>query len=210
LSVFRSFAPVVLAPSLAWLYFEFQYGKLGTHLFLNGFRADGADAFFRLMTRGGEAVAIVPVFVLLAVFVSWRSALAVGLSSILVLIAVGILKQLIFPDSLRPTGLIDSEALHLVEGVNMHKNHSFPSGHTMAAYAWTLSALFFLRAPLFSVLLPLMALAIGLSRIYLSQHFLVDVAAGAWLGSLIGWGTTRWVSGWSAAWLDRKIRAMST
>ncbi len=205
LRVALSFAPALLVPSIAWTALEIRHGKLGGHLYLNGFRSEAADFFFALATHGGEAVVIVPVFVLLALFASWRAAWAVGLSSVFVLIAAGILKQLVFVDSLRPTGLIDPEALHLVEGVRMHKNHSFPSGHTMAAYAWTLAALSFLKHGFFAWLLPFTALVVGLSRVYLSQHFLVDVAVGAWIGSLIGWATARWVVSWKAVWLDRKL-----
>ena len=64
---------------------------------------------------------------------------------------------------------------------------SFPSGHTMTAFA--ISTAFCLFYP---TLLPGMlfcALSIATSRILLGMHFLSDVAAGAAIGGLLGYGS---------------------
>lgn len=63
--------------------------------------------------------------------------------------------------------------------------YSFPSGHTIAAFAIT-TALGLFYPSLFSVLLPC-AVLIGISRIVLGMHFLSDVLAGALMGSLLGY-----------------------
>ncbi len=62
---------------------------------------------------------------------------------------------------------------------------SFPSGHTITAFAMAISVSAF-----YPVLLPLMlfvALSIGISRIVLGMHFLSDVVAGAALGTMLGY-----------------------
>lgn len=62
---------------------------------------------------------------------------------------------------------------------------SFPSGHTMTAFAVTVSMSLF-----YPVLWPgmlLCACSIGTSRVLLGMHFLSDVLAGALLGSGIGY-----------------------
>lgn len=61
---------------------------------------------------------------------------------------------------------------------------SFPSGHTMTAFAVTVSMSLFYPA-LWPGLL-LCACSIGASRILLGMHFLSDVLAGAFLGSAMG------------------------
>lgn len=62
---------------------------------------------------------------------------------------------------------------------------SFPSGHTMTAFAVALPlALFY---PTLSVGLFFCALSIALSRILLGMHFLSDVLAGALIGSGLGY-----------------------
>jgi undecaprenyl-diphosphatase len=59
-------------------------------------------------------------------------------------------------------------------------SYSFPSGHTCTAFciAFTLSEVFTSFAPLFYV----MAMLVGLSRIYLGMHYPTDVLIGGILG----------------------------
>lgn len=61
---------------------------------------------------------------------------------------------------------------------------SFPSGHTMTAFsAWSSLAL---AMPALTIPFMLIAITIGLSRIFLGLHYPTDVLAGAVLGSGIG------------------------
>ncbi len=62
--------------------------------------------------------------------------------------------------------------------------YSFPSGHTITAFAITASVGHF-YSTLFCVLLPC-AVLIAISRIVLGMHFLSDVLAGAVIGSFLG------------------------
>lgn len=63
---------------------------------------------------------------------------------------------------------------------------SFPSGHTITAFAITVPLSLFY--PSLAAALLFCAVSIGASRILLGMHFLSDVVAGAVLGSLIGYG----------------------
>lgn len=84
------------------------------------------------------------------------------------------------------------ENLSFVEGVYVNAGAtSLPSGHTMAAFA-LFGFLSFLaqKKPLTGTLLFALALAVGVSRMYLVQHFLKDVLFGAALGlalAIIAW-----------------------
>lgn len=62
--------------------------------------------------------------------------------------------------------------------------YSFPSGHTMVAFAVILPLSYFYPELLWTLLF--CALSIAASRIVLGMHFLTDVIAGAVLGSLLG------------------------
>jgi undecaprenyl-diphosphatase len=71
---------------------------------------------------------------------------------------------------------------------------SFPSGHTLTAFAAAAAVSSFhprFRWPLFAL-----AGLVGLSRIYLGVHFWLDVAAGAALGVAVGL---------SAAWAAHRV-----
>jgi undecaprenyl-diphosphatase len=62
---------------------------------------------------------------------------------------------------------------------------SFPSGHTITAFAVAISLGAFYPALLASLLF--CAISIAASRILLGMHFLTDVVAGAGLGGLLGY-----------------------
>jgi undecaprenyl-diphosphatase len=62
---------------------------------------------------------------------------------------------------------------------------SFPSGHTITAFAMASSLSTFYPALLSGLLF--CAVSIALSRILLGMHFLTDVLAGAALGAGLGW-----------------------
>ena len=68
--------------------------------------------------------------------------------------------------------------LHLVKGVDVHSYGSFPSGHTGTAFTFALLIALLIPSATVSITCILIALIIGYSRIYLSQHYPVDVAAG--------------------------------
>ena len=74
-----------------------------------------------------------------------------------------------------------------VPGVVLHSGHSsYPSGHTMSAFS-----LFFTLALLwptkkwFGVFCVVLGILVGVSRIYLGQHFLSDVVSGSMVGTYL-------------------------
>lgn len=62
---------------------------------------------------------------------------------------------------------------------------SFPSGHTMTAFAVAIPLMLFY--PTLTIGLLFCALSIALSRILLGMHFLSDVLAGALIGTALGY-----------------------
>jgi len=69
---------------------------------------------------------------------------------------------------------------------------SFPSGHSITAFAVATSLA--LSYPALMAVLLFCALSVAVSRIVLGMHFLSDVLVGALLGTLLGYGAFYFVS----------------
>ena len=145
------------------------------------------NVFFKYGTRMGEEM----VYILLAIlglFIRFRYTLWILLTGVLVS-ALSYLSKTYFQHprpSLYFKKLKIFDQLNLIEGVELHSGGtSFPSGHTMSAFAlYGLLALLLPYKKGVGVFLFLMAFMVGFSRIYLVQHFLKDI----YLGSLMGIG----------------------
>ena len=75
--------------------------------------------------------------------------------------------------------------------------HSFPSGHTVTAFSMGVIFTYWSNNRALGPLLLLIAVMVGYSRMYLSEHFFEDVTAGSVMGVLI---TLIWIY-----WLDNKV-----
>lgn len=67
-------------------------------------------------------------------------------------------------------------------GINL-KDYSFPSGH--AAASFSIATTLALNVPRLTVIVFLVAIVVGISRIYLGVHYPTDVAAGIVIGFAI-------------------------
>ena len=104
---------------------------------------------------------------------------AAGLSSALSLLLFSRLKRL--TGRLRPCQI----APHCWATLLPPDQFSFPSGHTMTAFAVAIPLSLFY--PTLSIGLLFCALSIAMSRILLGMHFLSDVVAGALIGTGLGY-----------------------
>lgn len=185
------------------------YGKGPSHLWVNQWNSAGADIFFKYITHLGDG-AIFPVVIIVLAFVKFRWALYELLAALMTLLFVFIAKQLIFNGMPRPTKYFENiEPLHLVEGVKMHAWNSFPSGHTITAFAIFMILVLIVKSNYLKFLFTLIAILAGFSRVYLSQHFLGDVFTGAIIGSLIAViscsATDRLGVFFKASWMDSNL-----
>ncbi len=158
--------------------------RFSLHLAMNGHHTALLDVVFRYGTHLCDTP--VPIIVALLMLArDLRSFLLVGLSAGLSAVVAQLIKHGLAAHMDRPTMFLDlMPGLPLVTGVEHLQHNSFPSGHTTAAYSTLLAVAVLVgrRAPAF--LFALLAAFIGLSRIYLSQHFTEDVLAGAVIGTL--------------------------
>jgi membrane-associated phospholipid phosphatase len=151
-------------------------------VWLNQFGNDFLDLFFIFWTYLGDGV----VFGLLIVFFFFRSyffLLVTLLTVVIQTIFVQGLKLLVFPDLDRPKLFFENfMELRQIVGIDIHAYHAFPSGHTATAFSTALILSFFLSNKKWSLLLILVAIGVGLSRMYLLQHFFVDIYFGSFFG----------------------------
>ncbi len=84
----------------------------------------------------------------------------------------------------------------LVPLVNEADPNSFPSGHTCAAFAAAVSWWKTLPRRWMGVLALVLALLMGLSRLYVGVHYPSDVLMGAVVGCLCAWAACRLLRGW--------------
>ncbi|MGC8802879.1 MAG: phosphatase PAP2 family protein, partial [Bacteroidales bacterium] len=111
----------------------------------------------------------------------------------------------------RPVKYFEKMAdLHLVEGVKLLTSHSFPSGHAASAFALCLSLAIILKKCGWQVLMFLLALVIAYSRVYLSQHFMVDIWVGSAIGILVGAFYWYYESKLQWHWLDDSLLRRKT
>ncbi len=145
------------------------------------------DQIFLWITRCAEEP-VYAVIALTCLFIRFRYTILVALAGILSLLISSVLKSLF---ALPRPGYVywvenDRDIISYVPGYPANEAmSSFPSGHTMSAFAlYGLIALLLYNKkwglPLF-----ILALLIGISRIVLTQHFLQDVYFGAFLGVLL-------------------------
>lgn len=175
------FLPTLIFVILGGIFLSL-YSKADIHLLINGWHAPWADAFFSIITNFGEGY-IFLFAIPMAMFNSKRSGIQIAITAMLVLLLTGLFKQLLFQGEPRPAMYFkDLAELRLVPGQKMNMWNSFPSGHTMAAFAFYASLAFYSRKRLVVFILFVTAFLVGYSRMYLSQHFLVDVIFGAILG----------------------------
>ncbi|MCQ2960507.1 MAG: phosphatase PAP2 family protein [Bacteroidales bacterium] len=120
-------------------------------------------------------------------FVSRRKVLLLIIIGLLCGIVTMLLKDYIVGNIPRPTKLLPLQSYkHILKDVDVYKeNYSFPSGHTMLAFSVMSLLASFSKKKIWTIVFFVIALTAGFSRIYLLQHFLVDVYVGACIGVML-------------------------
>jgi len=157
-------------------------------LYFNENRSYWGNLFFKYGTRLGEEWAFITLLILF-LFIRFRYALLIPLTGFMVMLISFFSKNFFLHP--RPSeyykNLGTLNDINVVEGVHLVKGlSSFPSGHTMAGFAlFSVTAFLLNQKKGIAFILFLCALVVGISRVYLVQHFLKDVYLGAIMGVLI-------------------------
>jgi membrane-associated phospholipid phosphatase len=154
-----------------------------------GVQSDFTEDVVRLLNRlgGGMNPVMVVLFFLIAGIAyrerRWVSyAIAMGLAGL----GAGILAQIVKQLAGRARPELWLGPVHYAPG----SSTSFPSGHTVGAFALGGVLLFGSRSPLLRILALLLATGIALSRILAFRHWPSDVTASAVIGLVMAWVAT--------------------
>lgn len=158
------------------------YSKGELELTINKYHHPFFDSFFSLVTHLGDGIILVIPLVILLFYKSCHLVLLILASAFhLGLVHAG--KKWLFQGMPRPAEFFKDISFYEVPGVTLHHWGSFPSGHT--ATAFMLASFIYLVLPkkfrLHSLVMGI-AFSVGFSRVYLMQHFFVDIWAGALIG----------------------------
>ncbi len=199
-----TFIPILIS-ILFGMFFLISYSKDEIHLYINSHHSNWADIAFQYITHAGDGLVFLFVFLISLAF-ERRYSLAVIISALSTLFITALAKQVIFQGAPRPLKyFIDKNIdLRLIEGLDVHMINSFPSGHTTAAFACLGLLSLMTSRTWMKLALILLAIAVAYSRMYLSQHFLEDVFAGAIIGTLIASLSYFYVKGIQKIWFSKK------
>ena len=182
----KIFLSLYLLFLIVGLYLISRYEKGHEILVFNSLHSPFFDILFRYITQLAEAPMLFLIIVV-AIRFSYGKGMLMALNTLLVFAITGIMKNLIFADHVRPSVFFEGKAqLNFVQGVEIYRYHSFPSGHTSSAFALFFMLSILVKNKNWSPLFFLFALLVGISRVYLLEHFFHDV----YVGSIVGMVTT--------------------
>jgi membrane-associated phospholipid phosphatase len=160
-------------------------GKAASFVSLNKYHPFILNVFFINYTFMGDGIFALCLVALLLYFKKRQQALAMLYAFLISGIAVQIIKNLV--SAPRPKLFFEAgQYLHFIDGVSMANNSSFPSGHTATAFGIATVLVLILKNKTWQPHILIAAVLAGYSRIYLAQHFLLDVMIGAVIGSASG------------------------
>ena len=123
---------------LAVIVFSFLLveGKDNSFLAINRSYNSAFDLLFRFYTYLGDGLIWIPLFIYALVYKK-RFWIAIIASIIICTLLTQLFKRVVFPHEYRPM-IILGEKIRMVQGVEMMRNNSFPSGHTSTAFTLAL------------------------------------------------------------------------
>lgn len=162
---------LALPKSESFIFFQLPHNSASTH-------------FANVFTELGNGLTLALIAIGIAIFkkLKWGIILFLGFS--ISGIGVQVVKRTVFKEEARPVAWFENKQIDLEvpEHINPRRRFSFPSGHsTTAAVLFTFLA-FRMNKRWGQIVLSILLFSVAYSRIYLFQHFPVDVLAGIGIG----------------------------
>jgi membrane-associated phospholipid phosphatase len=185
----------------ACLIIKLTYSREVIYFAVNSRNSAWADYIAPYITDIGNGWTIIILAVIWSLF-NLRGAFLIATSYGITSILVQIVKRIV--DAPRPKLYFYDQLshIHFVKGMYVDTFDSFPSGHSVTAFSAAVAITYLCKNKSWAVLLLLIAVMVGCSRMYLSEHFFEDVVAGSIMGVVV---TVFWIT-----WLDNKKFLHST
>jgi membrane-associated phospholipid phosphatase len=154
------------------------FGRIPVFQFLNTDGGAFMDQFFKLATLGAEGWVWIPYLSVVVVLFKKDFKLII-LNFLLSTLITQVPKNFIWDKVSRPIASgMPLDEIHTVPGVVMHSWNSFPSGHTATAFTLFLLTVYLFPRKWVFVIGALYAIVCAYSRVYLGQHFPMDLGGG--------------------------------
>jgi len=170
----------LLSISLAISLFSMSmlWGKNEAFLYLNANLGLLADKVFEYSGYLAEGWIWIPYFIVLVGLFKKDTAFIL-INFLVSTLLTQFSKIYIFGTALRPMASgLDATLIHTVPSVEIHSLNSFPSGHTATAFTLFLLTTYLFPNKYVFVIFLIYAFACSYSRVYLAQHFPLDLAGG--------------------------------
>ena len=176
----------LLSLSLALSLFTMSlvWGKNEAFLYLNANLGLFTDKVFEYSSYLAEGWIWIPYFIVLVGLYKKDKAFIL-MNFLISTLLTQFAKNFIFTTAMRPMASgLDATQIHTVPGVEIHTFNSFPSGHTATAFTlFILTTYLFPNKYVLSIGI-VYAIVCGYSRVYLAQHFPLDLAGGIFVALL--------------------------
>jgi membrane-associated phospholipid phosphatase len=191
----RPFFILYLIVLCACLIIKLLYTREQIFFAVNGWNSSWGDYMEPYMTDLGDGVTAVILSLIFLLF-SYRKFLLLASSYLITGFVAQVIKY--FADAPRPSLYFKGhwDNVHTIKGIEILTYNSFPSGHTTSAFSAAVVLTYLATKQGWGIPALLMAILIGYSRMYLTQHFFEDVIGGSVIGVIV---TVFWI-----AWLENK------
>jgi membrane-associated phospholipid phosphatase len=162
---------------------------------VNGINNPYIDFLAPFVTDLGNGWTAVAIAAIMTLF-SYRKALIVATVFAVTSLSAQVIKYIF--DAPRPKLYFREQLsrIHFVKAVDILSYHSFPSGHTVTAFSLAVVFTYWSKNKVWGPIFLLVAICVGYSRMYLSEHFFEDVVPGSVIGFVL---TVFWLY-----WFDNK------
>ncbi|WP_461642845.1 phosphatase PAP2 family protein [Labilibaculum euxinus] len=159
----------------------FVFSDIEFSILINKYSDPFLDHFFNAITQLGLG-ALLAVLAVVLLFIRYYYAILCAGILLVSGIVTFVFKKILFADAMRPLFFLYDKQLRFPIGMEEHFKHSFPSGHTMTIFAIAFILFWIYKNSRVATINFTLAVLVGISRIYLFQHFLIDIYFGAILG----------------------------